>query len=123
MSEYRMTEEEYFSQITTEEYFALPEPQQRRAIEVMLHELERQGFVEKKRDASGNVVTRPGKYGTLAAPFGRGSLGYSDFDRVREPVAEIRGLAPSIWCYVATRSKSSRLDHPVFRAAAARTHQ
>jgi hypothetical protein len=85
MSEYRMTEEEYFSQITTEEYFALPEPQQRRAIEVMLHELERQGFVEKKRDASGNVVTRPGKYGTLAAPFGRGSLGYSDFDRVREP--------------------------------------
>jgi hypothetical protein len=79
MSEYRMTEEEYFSQITTEEYFALPEPQQRRAIEVMLHELERQGFVEKKRDASGNVVTRPGKYGTVGGPVRAWQLGIFRF--------------------------------------------
>jgi hypothetical protein len=60
----RMTDEEYFSQMTEEEYFALPEPQRRRAIEVTLHELERKGFIEKQRDALGNVVTRPGEYGT-----------------------------------------------------------
>jgi DNA-binding PadR family transcriptional regulator len=38
-------------------------PPTRQQIEQALRNLERKGFIEKKRDALGNVVTRPGKDG------------------------------------------------------------
>jgi hypothetical protein len=56
-----MTEQEYVS-LTEEEYFSLPLAERRRAIAAMLRDLEREGSIEKVRDASGNVVTRPSKY-------------------------------------------------------------